>query len=154
MWSKNTPQLVVEQRYWTEDVVMMPAVEKLRRENRQRGDSLYRTISYHNDHGQGMDLDKVGATLGCGTPALMDADGNLVYPYCFKDYEVLDNGPLRTTVLLGYEKKAFNGDSITEHRIVSLDKGSNFNRCTVWLLCTGKFYHICRVPRRILLPRR
>ena len=131
VWSKNTPELVVEQRYWTEDVVMMPTVEQLRRENRQKGDSLYRTISYHHDHGRGMDLYKVGATLGCGTPALMQG-GELVYPYCFKDYEVLDNGPLRTTVLLNYEKKLFGNDSITEHRIISLDKGQNFNRCTVW----------------------
>ena len=131
VWSKNTPELVVEQRYWTEDVVMMPTVEKLRRENRQKGDSLYRTISYHHDHGRGMDLYKVGATLGCGTPALMNGD-DLVYPYCFKSYEVLDNGPLRTTVQLNYENKAFNSDSITEHRLVTLDKGSNFNRCTVW----------------------
>ena len=82
VWSKNTPELVVEQRYWIEDVVMMPAVEKLRKENRQRGDSLYRLNSYHNDHGRGMDLYKVGATLGCGTPALM-VDGALQYPYCF-----------------------------------------------------------------------
>ena len=131
VWSKNTPELVVEQRYWTEDVVMMPTVEQLRRENRQKGDSLYRTISYHHDHGRGMDLYKVGATLGCGTPALMDGD-ELVYPYCFKDYVVLDNGPLRTSVLLNYHKTFFNGDSLTEHRIISLDKGSNFNRCTVW----------------------
>ena len=131
VWSKNTPELVVEQRYWIEDVVMMPAVDRLRRENRQRGDSLYRLNSYHHDHGRGMDLYKVGATLGCGTPALMQGD-ELVYPYCFASYEVLDNGPLRTTVQLNYEKKAFQGDSITEHRIISLDKGSNFNRMTVW----------------------
>ncbi len=131
VWSKNTPELVVEQRYWTEDVVMMPTVERLRRENRQRGDSLYRTISYHHDHGRGMDLYKVGATLGCGTPALMQGD-ELIFPYCFKDYEVLDNGPLRTTVLLNYHKTLFQGDSITEHRIISLDKGQNFNRITVW----------------------
>ena len=131
VWSKNTPELVVEQRYWIEDVVMMPAVERLRKENRQQGDSLYRQFSYHHDHGRGMDLYKVGATLGCGTPALLDGD-QLVYPYCFKDYEVLDNGPLRTTVLLNYQKTAYRGDSITEHRIISLDKGSNFNRMTVW----------------------
>ncbi len=132
VWSKNTPELVVEQRYWIEDVVMMPAVEKLRRENRQRGDSLYRLNSYHNDHGRGMDLYKVGATLGCGTPALM-ADGKLVYPYCFKSYQVLDNGPMRTTVQLDYGQSAVGGDTaVVEHRIVSLDKGSNFNRMTVW----------------------
>ena len=131
VWSKNTPELVVEQRYWIEDVVMMPSVERLRKENRQRGDSLYRLNSYHHDHGRGMDLYKVGATLGCGTPALMQ-DGQLVYPYCFKNYELLDNGPLRTTVQLDYGKTAFRGDSITEHRIITLDKGSNFNRVTVW----------------------
>ena len=140
VWSKNTPELVVEQRYWTEDVIMMPTVEQLRRENRQRGDSLYRTISYHHDHGRGMDLYQVGATLGCGTPALMQGD-ELVYPYCFHDYEVLDNGPLRTTVLLNYEPRpsveaAPSGggleEAITEHRIISLDKGSNFSRMTVW----------------------
>ena len=130
VWSKNTPELVVEQRYWIEDVVMMPSVEKLRRENRQRGDSLYRLNSYHHDHGRGMDLYKVGATLGCGTPALVDGQ-QLVYPYCFKECKVLDNGPLRTTVELVYHKTAFRGDSIVEHRIISLDKGSNFNRVTV-----------------------
>ena len=132
VWSKNTPELVVEQRYWIEDVVMMPLVEKLRKENRPKGDSLYRINSYHHDHGRGMDLYQVGPTLGCGTPALMTDGDVMVYPYCFKDYQVLDNGPLRTTVQLDYHTTAVNGDSITEHRIVSLDKGSNFNKTVVW----------------------
>ena len=131
VWSKNSPAPVVEQRYWTEDVVMMPTVERLRRENRQHGDSVYRTISYHHDHGHGMDLYRVGATLGCGTPALMKSDGQLQYPYCFETCTVLDNGPLRTTVLLTYGKTPFEGDTITERRIISLDKGSNFCRMTV-----------------------
>ena len=131
VWSKNTPELVVEKRYWVEDVVMMPAVDRLRKADRQRGDSLYRLNSYHHDHGRGMDLYKVGATLGCGTPALM-TDGQLSYPYCFATYRVLDNGPLRTTVELVYQPTAFRGDTITEHRLVTLDKGSNFNRITVW----------------------
>ena len=131
VWSKNTPELVVEQRYWTEDVVMMPTVERLRRENRHYGDSVYCTISYHHDHGHGMDLYRVGATLGCGTPALMKADGELQYPYCFENYTILDNGPLRTTVQLLYGKTTFGTDSIVESRIISLDKGSNFCRMTV-----------------------
>jgi len=131
VWSKNTPELVVEQRYWIEDVVMMPAVEKLRKENRQRGDSLYRLNSYHNDHGRGMDLYKVGATLGCGTPALLD-DGKLVYPYCFKECEILDNGPMRTTVHLTYHPAKVGNDTVVvEHRYIQLDKGSNFNRVMV-----------------------
>jgi len=131
VWSKNTPELVVEKRYWIEDVVMMPAVEKLREKNRQKGDSLYRLNSYHNDHGRGMDLYKVGATLGCGTPALMK-DGQLQYPYCFKTFEVLDNGPLRTKVHLTYHPTAIGSDTaVVEHRYIELDKGSNFNRVMV-----------------------
>jgi hypothetical protein len=131
VWTKNTPELVLDQRYWIEDVVMMPAVEKLRKENRQRGDSLYRLNSYHNDHGRGSDLYRVGATLGCGTPALI-VDDELVYPYCFKTYRILDEGPLRFSVQLDYESKIIGEDTITEHRIITLDKGSNFNRSTVW----------------------
>ena len=131
VWTKNTPELVLDQRYWVEDVVMMPAVEKLRKENRQRGDSLYRLNSYHNDHGRGSDLYRVGATLGCGTPALI-VDDELVYPYCFKTYKILDEGPLRFSVQLDYESKVIGEDTITEHRIITLDKGSNFNRSTVW----------------------
>jgi len=131
VWSKNTPELVVEQRYWIEDVVMMPAVEKLRKVNRQRGDSLYRLNSYHNDHGRGMDLYKVGATLGCGTPALM-TDGKLNYPYCFKECEILDNGPMRMKVHLTYNPARIGTDTaVVEHRYIELDKGSNFNRVEV-----------------------
>ncbi len=131
VWTKNTPELVLDQRYWIEDVVMMPAVEKLRRENRQRGDSLYRLNSYHHDHGRGSDLYQVGPTLGCGTPALM-VDDALVYPYCFQNYQMLDLGPLRMSVQLDYGTTVVNGDSVTEHRIITLDKGSNFCQMTVW----------------------
>ena len=130
VWTKNTPELVLDQRYWIEDVVMMPAVEKLRKENRQRGDSLYRLNSYHNDHGRGSDLYRVGATLGCGTPALV-VDDELVYPYCFKNYKVLDMGPLRFSVQLDYNPTVIGEDTITEHRVITLDKGSNFNKTTV-----------------------
>ena len=131
VWTKNTPELVLDQRYWIEDVVMMPAVEKLRQENRQRGDSLYRLNSYHNDHGRGSDLYRVGATLGCGTPALI-VDDQIVYPYCYKDYKVLEMGPLRFSVQLDYNPTVIGEDTITEHRIITLDKGSNFNKSTVW----------------------
>ena len=55
---------------------------------------MSRAISYHIDHGNGMDCYAVGPTLGGGTAALMP-DSAIVYPYCYKDYEILDNGPLR-----------------------------------------------------------
>ena len=131
VWTKNTPDLVVDDRYYIEDVVMMPRVDSLRRINRQRGDSLYRLNSYHHDHGRGLDPYKVGATLGCGAPALMLGD-SIVMPYVFRDYQILDDGPLRFTVHLTQDKVTVDGDEVEEHRIIQLDKQSNFNRMTVW----------------------
>ena len=131
VWTKNTPDLVVDDRYYIEDVVMMPTVDSLRRVNRQRGDSLYRINSYHHDHGKGLDPYKVGATLGCGAPALMLGD-SIVMPYTFRDYKILDDGPLRFTVHLIYNKVRVREEEIEEHRIIQLDKQSNFNSMTVW----------------------
>lgn len=131
VWTKNTPELVVDDRYYIEDVVMMPRVDSLRRINRHRGDSLYRINSYHHDHGRGLDPYKVGATLGCGAPALMLGD-SIVMPYCFRDYKILDDGPLRFAVHLIYNKVKVGDDEVEEHRIIQLDKQSNFNRMTVW----------------------
>ena len=103
VWVKNTPDLVVENRYH---------------------DELVNKLSYHVDRGYGLDCYKVGPTLGCGTPAIVNGD-DIRFPYCWTSYELLDNGPLRFTVRLDY---GVNG----EHRILSLDKGSNFNKMTVW----------------------
>ena len=131
VWTKNTPELVVDDRYYIEDVVMMPKVDSLRRVNRQRGDSLYRINSYHHDHGRGFDPYKVGATLGCGAPALMVGD-SIVMPYCFERFEVLTRGPLRFQVCLRQSPRVVCGDTIRESRIITLDKGSNFCRMEVW----------------------
>ncbi|MGL5272458.1 MAG: DUF4861 family protein, partial [Phocaeicola sp.] len=53
-------------------------------------------ISYHVDHGNGMDCYAVGPTLGGGTTALFP-NNTLIYPYNYATCEVLDNGPLRFT---------------------------------------------------------
>ena len=108
VWVKNTPDLQSESRYY-----------------------LHPVLSFHEDHGRGLDCYKVGPSLGCGTPALMQ-DNHLVFPYCYQNYELLDNGPLRFTISLTYGKTLHQGDSLAEHRLLSLDKGSNLNRQTVW----------------------
>ena len=87
--------------------------------------------TYHFDHGYGLDCYKVGPSLGCGAPALIN-NGQLLLPYCYKDYKILDNGPLRFTVELTYNPTNINGETVVEHRILSLDKGSNFNKMVVW----------------------
>lgn len=79
--------------------------------------------NFHEDHGDGMDAYTVGPTLGGGTAALIDSAGNIVYPWCFSSYEILDNGPLRFTVRLNYESG--------ETRLITLDAGEYLNRTEV-----------------------
>ena len=92
---------------------------------------IARHISYHLDHGSGMDGYGVGPTLGCGTPALMASD-SICYPWCYESYQILDNGPLRFTVQLDFPEVVVNGMHVKEHRLLSLDRGSNFCKLTVW----------------------
>jgi hypothetical protein len=91
---------------------------------------LHQHISYHVDHGNGMDCYAVGPTLGGGAAALMAGD-SIVYPWCFSRYEILDNGPLRFTVRLEYQPFEFLGDTLRETRILSLDADSYLNRATI-----------------------
>ena len=132
VWVKNTPDLEVEKRYATE-LANHAAIEALKSQGKtQEALDMEEATTYHFDHGYGLDCYKVGPTLGGGAPALMD-NGQLVLPYCYKDYQILDNGPLRFTVRVDYNPTAIGKDkNVVEHRIISLDKGSNYNRCTVW----------------------
>ena len=110
IWTKSVSEPVVEDRY--------------------DGD-LNRGISYHVDHGNGLDCYKVGPTLGGGTAALMP-DGEIVYPYCYATQDILDNGPLRFTVKLVYNPLTIKGDStVIETRVITLDAGSHLNKTAV-----------------------
>ena len=132
VWVKNTPDLEVEKRYDTE-LSNHPKIEELKKAGKTaEALEMEQATTYHYDHGYGLDCYKVGPTLGCGAPALMQA-GEMVMPYCYKTYKILDNGPLRFTVQLDYNPFDIAGDkNVVEHRIISCDKGSNFNKMTVW----------------------
>ena len=128
VWVKNTPELVAEKRYMI-DYYGNAEEDSLRKAGQKVAlKDIDQRTSFHLDHGNGMDAYGVGPSLGCGAPALMK-DGKLVFPYCYNTYKIHDNGPLRFTVELTY---APNADGITEHRIISLDRGSHFNKITVW----------------------
>lgn len=132
VWLKNTPDLEVSKRYATE-LGNHPQIEALKAAGKT--DEAFQVeiaTTYHFDHGYGLDCYKVGPSLGCGAPALMDGK-ELILPYCYASYKILDNGPLRFTVELTYNPTEIKGDkNVVEHRIISLDKGSNFNKAVVW----------------------
>lgn len=88
-------------------------------------------ISFHLDHGNGMDSYGVGPTLGGGTAALVDADGQIVYPWCWKEAEILENSPERFQVSLTYSPVMVNGREVVEHRLITLDAGSRLNRVDI-----------------------
>lgn len=124
IWTKSVPYRVLEKRFDLD---------------------INKKISFHVDHGEGMDVYAVGPTLGGGTAALLDSAGNIVYPYCYESYEILDNGPLRFTVSLRYAPLSIDGDSaVIEERMISLDKGSWLNRTSVTY--TGLRHDVCVAP--------
>lgn len=131
-WVKRVPGLVVEQRYANElNPDTQAEIARLRKERKHdEANELYHSVSYHVDHGNGLDCYKVGPTLGCGTAALLDGDA-IVYPYCWKEYEILENGPLRFTVRLTYNPFVMGKDSVVETRTISLSKGSQLNKTVV-----------------------
>lgn len=106
IWTKSVETPVLEKRYY---------------------DALQRKISFHQDHGEGMDVYAVGPTLGGGTTALLNSSDSIIMPYCWKEAIIKDNGPLRFTAELIYNPIESGGNAIEEHRTISLDSGEWLN---------------------------
>ena len=111
VWTKSVTEPVLEQRFY---------------------DDRVKRISFHIDHGKGMDVYAVGPTLGGGTSALMLPGDSIVMPYCWAEARVLDNGPLRFTAELTYNPVRIGGNDVIEHRLITLDAGDCLNKTTVW----------------------
>lgn len=110
VWTKSVDTLVIEERNRLRDL----------------GKSL------HRDHGNGMDAYIVANTLGAGTAALLNDDGSILFPWAWREYEILDNGPLRFKVRLTYNPFSSGKDNgIVEERTITLDAGSDLNRTEV-----------------------
>lgn len=132
IWAKRVEEPVVDLRYKTElNPETKAKIVELRKTDKAAAQQLANAASYHIDHGNGLDYYKVGPTLGAGTSALLSND-SIVYPYCYKEYELLDNGPLRFTVKLVYNPIKVKEDaSVIETRLLSLDAGSQLNKITL-----------------------
>ncbi len=128
----NTTEPVLEGMYANElSKEKRARIAELKKTDPKAAAELQKAISYHIDHGYGMDCYAVGPTLGCGTSALMEGD-TIVYPYCYRTQEILDNGPLRFTLKLEFNPLVLRGDSnVVETRIITLDAGSYLNKTVV-----------------------
>lgn len=128
-----TDDFIVPQLYAPEtDDAVWAKVDSLRKIDNELAEEFIKTFSYHIDHGLGMDCYAVGATLGAGVAAIFEGD-SIRYPWCYEKAEILDNGPLRFTLVLDFapvDKGSI--PAVTEHRIITLDSRSHLNRCRVW----------------------
>ncbi|MDR1672267.1 MAG: DUF4861 domain-containing protein [Bacteroidales bacterium] len=109
IWMKRTEELVVDEFYREE---------------------LQNHISYHEDHGKGLDCYKVGHELGAGgiCPYINDT---LWIGNHYTTQKVLDNGPLRTTFVLTYDNLPVGKQTFSENITISLDGGSQLNKAEV-----------------------
>ena len=113
-WAKCTDELVVDQRY---------------------KDDIYNEISYHIDHGKGLDFYKVAHTLGCGGIAPYFSD-SLWVGNQFDSYQVLVDGPLRTVFTLTYNNFKVGSEFYKETITITADAGLLLNKAVVTY--TGK----------------
>ena len=83
---------------------------------------------YHRDHGEGMDNYKVGSTCGCGGFAVY-RDGKAYSSRNWHAQRTICNGPVRTRFELAYAPwECGPGVTVSERRVVSLDRGQPFTR--------------------------
>ncbi len=107
-------------------------VDSLKKIDPKLAKEFENSFTYHLDHGKGMDCYAVGPTCGDGMATLVRGD-SLCFAWCYDKAEVLENGPVRFTVRLRFAPRKVEGlgDAITETRVISLDRESHLNRCTV-----------------------
>lgn len=129
---RGTTEPVLEKMYAMEtDKETWVKINELKKTDPVAAEELRKTITYHVDRGYGMDCYAVGPTLGGGVAALMDKD-EIIYPWCYKEYEILDNGPLRFTARLVFTPLTVKGkEDVVETRVITLDLGSHLNRTAV-----------------------
>lgn len=105
--------------------------ELLKVDEKKAEDYKLDSMTLHIDKGNGMDVYAVGPTLGAGVTALM-VDNEVIFPWCYKDYEILDYGPLRISFKLTFNPVVIGADeNVVETRVITLDAGSHLNHTSV-----------------------
>lgn len=114
LWLKRTDELIVDKFYH---------------------DELVNGLSYHIDHGQGLDCYKVGHTLGAGGIAPYTSE--LWVGNHYNKQEVIENGPLRAIFKLTYDSVQVDDTYYKQTIIITVDAGSVLNKAEVNLEGAG-----------------
>ena len=90
----------------------------------------YKRNDYHTDHGDGLDYYHVGFTLGAGGIGVFLGD-TIGFFRNYRTWEVLDNGPLRSTCRVKHAPQTFGPATVTLTKTISLDAGSQLSRVAI-----------------------
>ena len=92
-------------------------------------DEWYARGHYHDNFGDGMDCYKVGRTLGGGSTAPFIDGKVFLLPHNYQSCQTLENGPIRTSVVLEYAPFAIDEEHTAAlTKIITLDANQHFNR--------------------------
>lgn len=106
LWLKCTNELVVAKRYH---------------------DELQNGITYHIDHGNGLDCYKVGHEMGAGGISPYISDKVLVGSH-FDSYKIIESGPLRSTFMLTYDSVVIDNQVYKQTIVISTTAGAMLNK--------------------------
>jgi hypothetical protein len=103
-----------------------PIIDKWYKQDLEQG------ISYHEDHGEGLDNYHVGASRGTGGIGIWQ-NGQLSTSKNFQSWKIIANGPIRTIFELDYGTWDADSISVRETKKISIDLGSNLFKNTLLL---------------------
>ena len=109
-----------------------PVIDKWYKASEEEG------ISYHEDHGEGLDNYHVGISRGAGGLSIKGADDQYFVSKNFTAYNTISNGPLRTLFQLDYADWDGPEGKIKEQKTISLDYGNNLMKIEVSIEGTDK----------------
>ncbi len=109
LWLKRTDEIIVAKFYH---------------------DELQKGLSYHIDHGQGLDCYSVGHTLGAGGIAPYFNDSLWIGNH-YSSYKIIENGPLRSTFMLTYDSVKIDNEYYKQTICISTSAGSMLNKAVV-----------------------
>jgi hypothetical protein len=102
-----------------------PIINKWYKNSEEKG------ISYHEDHGEGLDNYHVGISRGAGGLAIKGEDDQYFVSKNFTSHKTIATGPLRTLFELDYENWQGPNGAVSEKKTISLDYGNNLMKIEV-----------------------
>lgn len=109
LWLKRTDEVIVDKFYF---------------------DEIKNGLSYHVDHGKGLDCYGVGHTLGAGGIAPYVSDSLWIGNH-YNSYKVLENGPLRSEFTLTYDSVKVGNEYYKQTITITANAGSMLNKGVV-----------------------